>query len=90
MLGECKEVEFLLKHSLSIALNLNYFERDTVALSHPTTHHPTRLQLFARFLFLFFFPFGSETWWAWCKRVGRRVKAVDMLWVEFYNPQLSI
>ena len=49
MLGECKEVEFLLKHSLCIAPKLSYFERDTVALSHPTTHHPTRLQLFVRF-----------------------------------------
>jgi hypothetical protein len=32
MLGEYMEVDFLLKHSLNIALNLNYFERDTVAL----------------------------------------------------------
>jgi hypothetical protein len=48
MLGECKEVEFLLKHSLCIALNLNYFERNTVALSHPTTRHPSRLQSFVR------------------------------------------
>ena len=49
MFGEYMEVDFFLKHSLCIAFNLIYFERDTVALSHPTTHLPTRLQSFVRF-----------------------------------------
>jgi len=42
--------------------------------------------LFLMLTLSLFFPCGREAWWAWCKRVGRRVKAGDMLWVEFQNP----
>jgi hypothetical protein len=80
--GASKSCSKMLRYPYAIVTERLFFVPDYFLLS-PFISLPTPLIAIDADLVLGFFPCGKEAWRAWCIRVGIRVKADNMLLVEF-------